>query len=52
MTKSEIIRLAGSQDALAKILGISQGAVSQWGESIPKGRYWQLMVLKPEWFVV
>jgi DNA-binding transcriptional regulator YdaS (Cro superfamily) len=50
MTKQEIIKLAGSQNALAKILGITQGAVSQWGDKIPEGRYWQLMVLKPEWF--
>jgi DNA-binding transcriptional regulator YdaS (Cro superfamily) len=50
MTKQKAITLAGSQDALAKILGITQSAVAQW-KDIPRGRYWQLRVLKPEWFV-
>lgn len=36
--------------ALAKLLGITRQAISQWGEMIPQERYWQLRVLKPEWF--
>ena len=50
MDKQKFIALAGSQTELAKLLGISQAAVSQWRE-IPKGRVWQLRVLKPEWFL-
>ena len=50
MDKQKFIALAGSQSELAKLLGISQAAVSQWRE-IPKGRVWQLRVLKPEWFL-
>ncbi|MDR6538846.1 Cro/CI family transcriptional regulator [Variovorax soli] len=42
---------AGSAAALAKILSITPGAISQWGEDMPDGRVWQLRVLRPEWFV-
>ena len=50
MDKNKFISLAGSQSELAKLLGISQAAVSQW-KTIPTGRLYQLMVLRPEWFV-
>ena len=50
MTKSELIKLAGSQSELARILGISEPAVSQWKEQIPELRLRQLKDLKPEWF--
>jgi len=50
MEKQHFINLAGSQQKLAVILGISQAAVSQWGKKIPESRVWQLQVLKPEWF--
>ena len=49
MNKNELIKLAGTQNKLASILGISQSAISQWKE-VPKSRIWQLLVLKPEWF--
>ena len=49
MTKSELIKLAGTQNKLAFILGISQSAIAQW-KDVPKSRQWQLLVLKPEWF--
>lgn len=49
MTKEDAIKRAGNQSNLARLLGISRGAVSQW-KTIPKGRIYQLMVLKPEWF--
>lgn len=49
-TKSAIER-AGSALALAKILGITVQAVYQWGDKLPDGRYWQLQVLRPEWFL-
>lgn len=44
------IELAGGTTALADIVGITPGAVSQWGEDLPEGRVWQLKVLRPEWF--
>jgi predicted transcriptional regulator len=50
MEKQTAIKLAGSQSELAKMLGISQPAVSRWKLSVPKARVWQLKVLKPEWF--
>jgi DNA-binding transcriptional regulator YdaS (Cro superfamily) len=49
MTKEKAIFYAGSQSELAKILGISRGAVAQW-KNIPKARIWQLQLLKPSWF--
>jgi predicted transcriptional regulator len=42
--------LAGSQRELAKILGISFPAVSQWKEQIPELRLRQLKDLRPQWF--
>lgn len=49
MTKQDLIKLAGSQNKLAKLIGVSQAAVSQWKE-VPQSRIWQLKILKPEWF--
>lgn len=49
MDKQKFIALAGSQRDLAKLLGISQAAVSQW-VTVPQQRIWQLQVLKPSWF--
>jgi tRNA U34 5-methylaminomethyl-2-thiouridine-forming methyltransferase MnmC len=50
MKTQDAIKLAGSARALAEILGITGGAISQWPELIPEARVWQLRVLKPEWF--
>ena len=50
MSKDKFIALAGSQRELAKMLGISQAAVSQW-KAVPQQRIWQLKVLRPDWFV-
>jgi len=49
MKKEEAIKLAGSQSELARILGITRGAVNQWS-TMPKGRVYQLKDLRPEWF--
>jgi predicted transcriptional regulator len=49
MNKQDLIKLAGSQRELAKLLEISQPAVSAWKE-VPKARIWQLKLLRPEWF--
>lgn len=49
MTKEELIKLAGTQVELAKLLGISQAAVGAWKE-VPKARIWQLKLLRPKWF--
>jgi predicted transcriptional regulator len=51
MSKEEAISRAGSQSHLAKLLNITQAAVSQWGANVPDARVWQLRVLKPEWFL-
>jgi predicted transcriptional regulator len=49
MDKQKFIALAGSQQALADLLEISQAAVSKW-KTVPKARIWQLKVLRPSWF--
>lgn len=36
MKKSDVIRHFGSQTAAADALGISQAAISKWGETIPE----------------
>jgi predicted transcriptional regulator len=51
MDKQKFIALAGSQSDLAKLLGISQAAISQW-KKVPQARIWQMKLLKPEWFLL
>jgi DNA-binding transcriptional regulator YdaS (Cro superfamily) len=50
MDKEQAIKLAGSASALAKLLGITRAAVSQWGAKVPQARVWQLKALRPKWF--
>jgi len=50
MDKQKAITLAGSQSELARILGITRAAVHNW-KTIPTGRLYQLMVLRPDWFL-
>jgi hypothetical protein len=51
METKNAIQLAGSSTALARLLGISISAVSQWGELVPDARVWQMKAMRPEWFV-
>jgi DNA-binding transcriptional regulator YdaS (Cro superfamily) len=51
MTKEEAIKLAGSQSDLARLLGITRGAVHHW-KKLPQARIWQLKLLKPDWFLM
>jgi predicted transcriptional regulator len=44
------IEKASSSTALAELLGISKGAISQWGEDLPEDRAKQLVELRPHWF--
>lgn len=50
MKTQQAIDLAGNAASLAKLLGITPSAITQWGEDVPKGRIWQLKVLRPAWF--
>ena len=50
MTKQQLIKKAGSRKALAKLLGISLAAISQW-TVVPKARLWQAKDLRPQWFL-
>ncbi len=42
MKKVKAVELAGSQAKLARLLKVSKGAVSQWGDDIPELRALQL----------
>ena len=50
MTKAAAVERAGSQAALADVLGISRQAVSKWGYEIPLLQLYRLRDVKPEWF--
>jgi DNA invertase Pin-like site-specific DNA recombinase len=46
-----IINKVGSQSELARLLGVSRGAVWLWKrDGIPQSRVWQLQALHPELF--
>ncbi|EZH80398.1 Cro/CI family transcriptional regulator [Aeromonas hydrophila] len=45
MKKADAIKFFGSAAELARKLNISEAAVSQWGETIPQGRAYQIEVL-------
>lgn len=52
MNTEEAIQLAGSPTMLARILGVTPAAVSQFrkGGDLPDVRALQLYTLRPEWF--
>lgn len=50
MTKDEAIAKAGSKAALARLLGISRSAVSQWGAELPPLQHYRLKEIRPRWF--
>jgi DNA-binding transcriptional regulator YdaS (Cro superfamily) len=45
MTKQQAIDHYGSAANLARALGISRGAVTNWGDKIPPSRQWEIEVL-------
>jgi DNA-binding transcriptional regulator YdaS (Cro superfamily) len=50
MKTKEAIKLAGGKTMLARILGLTPAAVTQWGDSVPELRTYQLRDKRPEWF--
>jgi len=42
MKTSDVVAYFGTQELVAEALGISQAAVSQWGEDVPELRAFQL----------
>lgn len=46
---ADAISRAGNQGKLAKLLGVTRSAVSQWGEWLPAYRALQLRILRPRW---
>jgi len=48
MTKKEAVEAFGSAKALADALGITEAAVSQWGEIIPELRVYQIRCILAE----
>lgn len=47
MNTSDLEKVFGTQVAIAAFLGISRAAVSQWGESVPELRQYQLRERMP-----
>jgi hypothetical protein len=45
MTKKEAIERFGSSAELARALGITRGAVTNWGDEIPLGRQFEIEVI-------
>ncbi|MFT6910059.1 MAG: hypothetical protein ACJAS1_006787 [Oleiphilaceae bacterium] len=45
MKTADAIKHFGSQGCLAKVLNISQPAISKWGEDVPVLRAYQIQVL-------
>jgi transcriptional repressor of cell division inhibition gene dicB len=45
MLKADVVRHFGTQEKVAKRLGIQRQAVQAWGEIIPDGRAWELQFL-------
>lgn len=50
MKKTEAIKRAGSQSALARLLGISPQAVCKWPDEVPQLQAYRLKEKKPSWF--
>jgi DNA-binding transcriptional regulator YdaS (Cro superfamily) len=48
MEKKQAIEAFGSAKALADALGITEGAVSNWGDKIPELRQYQIRVILAE----
>ena len=46
------VRAFGRAASLARALGVSRASVSEWKKKgrLPRGRVWQLMVLRPDVF--
>ena len=42
MLKSEVLKFYGSAAAVARLIGISRSAVSQWGHLVPVRRAYEL----------
>jgi hypothetical protein len=50
MKTKDAIKLAGSREALARLLGVAVITTYRWKPSLPDARIWKLQVLRPEWF--
>lgn len=52
MNTDRAIKLAGSREALAKLLGCAVMTTYRWKPGLPRVRELQLRLAKPEWFRV
>lgn len=52
ITKQQALAAFGGPAALAKALGITSQAVSQWGDTVPRLRAYDLQRLRPDLFQV
>ena len=48
MNTQHLIRLVGSAKAVSELFGITQSAVSRWGETVPTLRLYQWRDLRPD----
>ena len=51
MQLNTILQVSGLRKShLAKLLGITPGAITYWDGVIPEHRVWQLKAMRPVWF--
>lgn len=50
MKKDQAIAKAGSKAKLARLLGVTKSAVSQWGDELPELQRYRLKEMRPRWF--
>jgi DNA-binding transcriptional regulator YdaS (Cro superfamily) len=50
MKTAEVISKIGSRNAVAALLGITGSAVTQWGDTVPLLRQYQLAAARPDLF--
>ena len=52
LSKTYAVARAGGVSRLARILGLTPSSVTQWrGDEIPPLRRYQLLEVRPEWFL-
>lgn len=50
LSTNEMVRLVGTKSRLAKMLGITPGAITQWGEYPYDQHQWRLLMLRPDFY--
>lgn len=50
MKTDKAIELAGSREALARLIGVTPLATYRWKPNVPERHMWKLAVIRPDWF--